>query len=109
MGSSSALTTLSWILNPILPVGRLSYWSNIRVSAAILTKVPLIKYTPLSIEKVDPAVTQFSVNVDAKDSPAGTKTLFSGPETMFSSHAKSSPSLNSDWALSPTPDERYEI
>ena len=68
-----------------------------------------MKYTPLSTEKVAPHVTEFSVKVDAKDSPAGTKTLFSGPETMFSSHARSSPSLNSDCALSPTPDERYEI
>ena len=61
------------------------------------------------MEKEAPAVTQFSDNVDAKDSPAATKTLFSGPDTIFSSHAKSSPLLNSDWALSPTLDERYEI
>ena len=58
------------------------------------TKLPLIKYTPLDIEK-DAAVDVALVAIhDANDSPDGINALLLGPETISLSANNNSPSTN---------------
>ena len=60
-------------------------------------------YDPIEIEIMPPCEVDIA---DAKDSPLGINELFSGPETMSTSAANVSPSINLLLILL-TPDESY--
>ena len=68
--SSFALITVSDISSPTLYDGLLEYGSNTIISLLTSTKVPLIKYTPLSTPTADPILLGSSVNTVKIVSPA---------------------------------------